>query len=900
MESKKTAEISLNEVIYDSKKAHYYLEKPADIAQFCEDYARIHQYPRPLAYVSPSRPELKKIQNKLIIAPVAALQNATNTQAFGVFTTQDIWIPPGKKQSLGFYEGEVLLSGAENPTSSCVFELPDDYVIDGGMRCNWTARVNGAISENMANVRIVLVKNKPHPHKIEYYLDGRREGLFLPKGSQLLVDYGSTEKYNHYEHKRALSGSDSWLDSHELLQAYSTLNLYDETRQKLPPDFLSLFKIHHETYFSVPKPSPLSDCFDLPYFAYSSCGETDELLPQNQQEHITPLMLACWEGNISRVSALLDAGSNPNMQSKISLFSAFHMVIFSRAPDAIKQQLIDLLCLKRTGAVPLESDAALTQPLKKNNLTLKQIDGKRQLYWWNEGYLMLQDQHEKSILHWAIEMDDEESVRYLINKEHRLFDDLDHNNRDPLECAIVHGNLNIINLLISVIDDLSDEQYHKLTDYFLMDDQHDDIRLIRSFNDLCETSSRTALEINLIFNALKTAFFRLIPKHAQNEMIRINNQPNKEEQTMPAKKRKFSPELKADELYNKSIDFADKADRLYKMDKDDNEDQYVKVLKYYQKALDYAIKAKCGYMSLEQHQHAQTTEQTLISPYLRKIEWLTHLTQGMEAEVIADNFFENKNYKRAEEEAKLSITHYQALIIEDEPDSLANQDIRESILKLQRTVIACRQHQLSVSTDDSMIEDDLSKKYAIVTPEPVAAPVHPAIISPFDHTSSFFQTPPLSLGSLKSLTRISTLEELPFFAGDKLHTVKEIQTQLIKIKRNLVLRIGDTSDTKEKEDIAAELAQMSLDFSTKLVPWSLNETLETSTQEQLSIALELISDAKTISSAAKGLYKLLECASKKSKNSLQYNDCCSKATEIQQALWMSAQQEASSSSHMIS
>ena len=33
MESKKTAEISLNEVIYDSKKAHYYLEKPADIAE---------------------------------------------------------------------------------------------------------------------------------------------------------------------------------------------------------------------------------------------------------------------------------------------------------------------------------------------------------------------------------------------------------------------------------------------------------------------------------------------------------------------------------------------------------------------------------------------------------------------------------------------------------------------------------------------------------------------------------------------------------------------------------------------------------------------------------------------------------------------------------------------------
>ena len=52
IESKKTAEISLNEVTHDSKKAHYYFENPADIARFYEDHAQMNQYPRPLGYAS--------------------------------------------------------------------------------------------------------------------------------------------------------------------------------------------------------------------------------------------------------------------------------------------------------------------------------------------------------------------------------------------------------------------------------------------------------------------------------------------------------------------------------------------------------------------------------------------------------------------------------------------------------------------------------------------------------------------------------------------------------------------------------------------------------------------------------------------------------------------------------
>ena len=530
--------------------------------------------------------------------------------------------------------------------------------------------------------------------------------------------------------------------------------------------------------------------------------------------------------------------------------------------------------------MPLTRRTELTPPYIKNNLTLKKIDGQRVLCWWNEGRPTLQDQHEKSILHWAIEMDNEQLAHYLINKDHQFFDDLDHNNRDPLECAIVHGNLNIIKSLLAAIHDLSVQRHKKLTTYFLEDGKNGRIRLIESFNDLCERSTHTPNQIALIFNALKATFFQLIPQAAQKEMTRIKYQINNEEFTMPAKKRKFTPELTADELYNKSIDFADKADRLFQKNEEGNDEKYFNVRKYFQKALEYASQAQAKYISLGQHQHAETTQHALIDPFIKKIAWLTDLTQAMEAEVIAQHFFDNNEFKRAEEEARLSIKHYQALILPDSPDS--NQDVEHSIQKLQTTIRHCKAGSLSICPKHSAIEAALSQTYAIVTPD-IVAPYIPPNVSP-EHRSSFFQAPPSSLAHLRSLTHISALEELPFFTGDTLATVKEIQTRLMHIKKNLVLRIADTSDANEKMGIATQLDQLGLDFSTKLVSWSLSAPVETSNQEQLNIALQLLLDAKSILKSTQAIYKLLDCGSKRRASSLQYESCALKETELKTLL----------------
>lgn len=840
MHSEKSRDTLVDGVNEPRQEGHYHLDKPDEIVEFCSDYARMHRYPQSLTYVDAKKDALKKIEKKLKIAPVAALKNDDSHQVFGVFTTKTIWIKPGKKEVLGYYEGEVVKSGEENSASNFVFELPDDYLIDAEKKCNWTARVNGSFSYCMANVQTILLENKPYPHKVEYYLDGGHEGLFLKKGTQLLLDYGSTEKYDHYDNKRALSASDSWKETDELFQVYDALELYEKAPCQLPPDFLRLFGLSEETRFAVPQPLPLSDCYDLPYFAYTSLPGSSVVLPQHQQEHITPLMLACWRGDVLRVTTLLERGADPNLQSKISLLSAYHMVMLSPSTKEIKQQLIELLCMKREGVVPHAWDDVAFEALIKNNLTLKIIDGQNVLYWWNEGYIMLQDQHEKSILHRAIENNDEDSVAYLIHKEPYLLDSLDQNNLDPLEYAITLGHLSIIERLINAIEALPPQHYKTIKSYFLLDETKGRIRLVESFAHLCERPKAESLPIQLIFNALKNAFFKQISSSARKEMSRIKaevldepcrlNNSQVEESVMPSKKRKIS-ELKPEEMYEKanvlyncSLDAADEGDRLF-----DTEESYFEVLACYQKALNCANQAWVIYMDLGHIEDAATTNNELIEPHTQEIKKLEQLIQAMKA-------------------------------------------AKEAL------VLKSHQPSLRVSVVQSTVERESSQKFHIVSPDPVV-PHAQASGSSYGVSSSFFQAPPAppappsSLRQLKSLGGVGYLEELTFLTGDSLSNIRAIKDQLISVKQSLLCQISDATNLEGKLAIAEQLEQLSLDFSTTLVSWSMSASLDAPSREPVELALELLADAKQILKSTLTIYSLFNCTVQKKQNKDRVKTC---------------------------
>lgn len=819
------------------QEGHYHLDNPDELHEFCVDYAAMHGYSQPLTYVPAKKITLKKIEKKLKIAPVAALKNHDSHQVFGVFTTKNIWVKPGKREALGHYEGEVVKSGKENPASNFIFELPDDYLIDAEKKCNWTARVNGSFSSCMANVQTILLENKHYPYKVEYYLEGGDEGLFLKKGTQLLLDYGSTEKYDHYDNKRALCASDSWKETDVLFQDYDALDLYEKAPRQLPPDFLKLFDLPEETRFAVPQDLPLSDCYDLPYFAYTSLSGSSVFLPQHQQEYIAPLMLACWQGDLSRVTTLLERGADPNLQSKISLLSAYHLVILSPSNQEIKQQMIELLCMKREGVVPHAWDDVAAEALIKNNLTLKTIDGQEVLCWWNEGYILLQDQHEKSILHWAIENNDEASVAYLIHKEPYLLDGLDQDNRDPLEYAIVHGKMSMIERLINAIDTLPHEHKDNMRDYFLLDETKGRIRLVQAFADLCDRSNRESLPIELIFQVLKKAYFRRISSGARKEMLRIKAEAlgevivledsHVEESVMPNKKRKFA-ELtpkdryeRANALYNHSLDAAEEAERLF-----DQEDSYIEVLACYQKALNCANQAWVIYMELGHVEDAKTTQRELIEPHTQAIKRLELLIQAMK----------------------------------------------------EALVLKSQQPSLRVSVVQSAVERESSQKFHIVSPDLVASHAQASTVA-YASGASFFQAPPLppavpsSLRQLKSLAGVGCLDELTFLTGDSLSKIRDIKIQLINVKQSLLRRISDATELEGKLAITEQLEQLSLDFSVTLVSWSMQASLDSISSAPIDLALDLIKEAKQILKSTNEVYKLFNCTAQKTKYKERIKAC---------------------------
>ncbi len=138
---------------------HYYLSSNADKIRFCADYSAMHHYPKnkPLKYRTTNIPGLAAMEKKFKIAPVAALGNPeTSEKSFGIFATRSIWVPPHTKMPIGRYLGKKIEAGKESKQSSFVMEVLDpEVVIDADSERNWIPMINGALSEQAANISII-------------------------------------------------------------------------------------------------------------------------------------------------------------------------------------------------------------------------------------------------------------------------------------------------------------------------------------------------------------------------------------------------------------------------------------------------------------------------------------------------------------------------------------------------------------------------------------------------------------------------------------------------------------------------------------------------------------------------------------------------------------------------
>jgi ankyrin repeat protein len=507
---KKTSKITFSQraeapkAIHASLRDHYHLKDRKDVQRFCEDYSEINDYPKPLQYIYTSKPTLKSMEAHLMIAPVSVLKNDNNSKIFGIFTTRPIQVLPRQKLTLGFYLGDLLNSGDEGSESSFVMGVHDETkVIDAKQRRNFIPMINNDFSLE-SPVKIACLGDD----RIEYYFDGSKHGLYIPKDTQILVNYGSTEKYDDFEGKRYLNPNHLWEESNEIYQKYQEFNLYQSQRQLLDPDFLCLFDITPNMAFAIPQRNELASCFDIPHLACSF--SPNEFLPQNQQEYITPLMLACWKGDCEYVTYLLECGSNPNLQSSIAGLSAFHIVILSPYSSELKKQLLDILGAQRTGKIPKNNKNEPILPTTKRNLFPNFDKRTKTLFWHNKGCFTLQDKLEKTILHHAIMQNDEELVSYLITNKPEFSRYQDAQNHDPLESAILQGNTNIIQLLLPN-SSLADEEKEMFIDYHLEYEEQpkNNTRLVHLFKECRNRHQDDEPKLHAIYDLLSTTFLAL-------------------------------------------------------------------------------------------------------------------------------------------------------------------------------------------------------------------------------------------------------------------------------------------------------------------------------------------------------------------------------------------------------
>ena len=450
----------------------------------------------------------KGFHKKLKIAPTNILETRQNQQALAVYTTRSVWVPPNTIRVVEHYKGELLKDGEEDPDSSFVFELPDKTVVDASERCNYTAIINAALSQKMSNIKIQTCQTPDGSYFIEYYLDGGENGLYIQSGTQLLGFYGSTENYDDYQYgKKFMTPRDTTLNSAQIFTRFQQYNAYADTTSKLPAAFLELFDISSTTDFATPIADPIADCFDAPFLAYTKATHTAKstfLKHQNSQENITPLMLACFTGNLEDATRLLENGADPSMPTSNKGYNSLHIVLLSQQGPASKIQLLNLLSEKRISPVPKDSSNTQVLDLIKHNLTVINDE----INWCCEADLTAQDACERTLAHIAVEQGEVEVLEYLLTLEPNFWNYQDIHGNDIFETAIISGSIAVIDFLMNYLQNLDadSETYQTVMDYLLSNTKQGKSPLLSSLKCLYNKHKDEIELINSVFNTIYRRF----------------------------------------------------------------------------------------------------------------------------------------------------------------------------------------------------------------------------------------------------------------------------------------------------------------------------------------------------------------------------------------------------------
>jgi hypothetical protein len=355
-----------------SEQAYYTLSSTNDLRRFHHDAVN-GSTGSCFEFISQENNNLgpfEDLQDNFLIGSVSLLHKGKTSKNFlGVFAARNLI--HREDRCLGEYTGErketKKTQKNKNFDGDYAFDLNNGTTIDAKNKRGWPAIVNATSCYESSNVEARKVNGR-----VYYYLIRT-----IKAGEQLLIYYG--DDYT-FQDKRFLNPSDNWEESIDKFKKYQG---FYKAHQSLDEPLISLLAMNAR-YYAVPDESQIRECnnVDIPILAYRS--ETS-FFPQNKQENMTLLMLACWQGNTVQVRQLLTLGANPNQQTSIHGYSSLHFVVLSPyLNDEQKIELIDEL-------------------MNTRGATLK-----------------LQDLNDESILHVAIESQQINLIEYLLRKNRSI------------------------------------------------------------------------------------------------------------------------------------------------------------------------------------------------------------------------------------------------------------------------------------------------------------------------------------------------------------------------------------------------------------------------------------------------------------------------------------------------
>lgn len=340
-------------------------------------YRELIDFPQVSFYKINNKKQIKELEKKcnirfivdkknpppLFIAPVAVLP--VNT--YGVYTAKNLTMKGKNKEGevvLGRYLGERIPKAKIDRNKDYNYgfqtlitgesEEEHDYeMLDGQYVRNWAVFVNHS---PVVNVQCEVKKFRG---KRDIFLSYRKP---IKKHHQLLISYGR-DYFIHKSHKQLyLHETDNWETPAQKYQQH--ISEYLATPQKLSSHFVKAFGFESKDLFAIPKVTDailnqsrsralalIKKRIFVEALIYrlkrkSATSHECYFVKTPAQQQISPLMAACYVGDLEIVKALLKKGADVTRFSLNDGNGCLHFLLLGKASDANKLKIGQLLIKK--------------------------------------------------------------------------------------------------------------------------------------------------------------------------------------------------------------------------------------------------------------------------------------------------------------------------------------------------------------------------------------------------------------------------------------------------------------------------------------------------------------------------------------------------------------------------